>query len=178
MLLNKDTLICRPLTDKCRRKESSLLHSILLPLRALHTEKTLSSSLSPNLSAGRWMCVLQRLRVPDTLQLLSNCKSTAGDSRDVISQFPVGWRRKMWVRIKTSFYSVYSRGIFKEFLPRFLWICSGVQWWGGSAPSAAAGLWPLQLRPEVTKDTFTLINAILFQQLIKFQPNDFKLYIT
>lgn len=178
MLLNKDTLICRPLTDKGRRKESSLLHSILLPLRALHTEKTRSWSLSPNLSAGRWMCVLQRLRVPDRLQLLSNCKSTVGDSRDVISQFPVGWRRKIWVRIKTSFYSVYGGGIFKEFLLQFLWICSGVQCWWGSAPSAAAGLWPLQLRPELTKDTFTLIDVILFQQWIKFQPNNFKFYIT
>lgn len=178
MLLNKDTLICRPLTDKCRRKESSLLHSILLPPRALHTEKTLSSSLSPNLSAGRWMCVLQRLRVPDRLQLLSNCKSTAGDSRDVISQFPVGWRTKTGVWIKTSFCGVYSGGIFKELLLQFLWMCSGVHWWWGSAPSAAAGLWPLQLRPEVPKDTFTLINVILFQQWIKFQPNDFKLYIT
>lgn len=30
---------------------------------------------------------------------------------------------------------------------------------------------------EVTKDTFTLINVILFQQWIKFQPNNFKIYI-
>lgn len=32
-------LLCRPLTDKCRRTKWSLLHFILLPLRALQTHR-------------------------------------------------------------------------------------------------------------------------------------------
>lgn len=55
------------------------------------------SSLSRSLSAGRWICVLHRIRVPDRRCLLSNCKSAAGRWHDAISGFLQAgeWKREL-----------------------------------------------------------------------------------